>query len=213
MLSLARPTSNVRYPAAVSSASSPSILFFLIAACGACGPAPVPTSPPSPLDSAPDPVDEESDDRPFSEEEKRQSKGKLGGVWVSCWSAFQPESDPAASVERLAGACAKATSMKEIVPVRIGDQEGDSDPVERVTFHVGANRCWRVYGVGGPEVADLDVTVIDESGKVAASDSGPSRAVVIPARGPLCVERPGTYTLEIAVVQGRGKYAVQVLGD
>jgi hypothetical protein len=178
--------------------------------CGSVAPplGPIEQGGPDPL--APGDGDRE---RPFTEEERAQSRGKLGGIWVNCYQSFLPEGDPTASLARLTSACGKSTGMAAVTPVRVGEPQAQQDAVERFTFHARANRCYRVYSVGAPEVAELDVAVLDPTGHLAASDASRDRWPVVPARGPLCTEREGAYTLEVAVAKGSGAYALQVWGD
>jgi hypothetical protein len=157
--------------------------------------------------------DEDLEKRPFSEVEKAQSKGKLGGVWVQCYRLFQPRGDAAADLERLTNQCGKPTGLAPVTPVRAGDPQSPQDPVQRFVFRARAGRCYRVFAMGAPDVADLDVAVLDARGTLAAADLSHDRWPVVPARGPLCFEHEGVYTIEVAVVQGSGSYVLQVLGD
>jgi hypothetical protein len=177
----------------------------------ACGPQPEPVSPTEPLPVIAD--DSAAGEAPYTAEEKAQSRGKLGGVWVSCYSTFLAEGDPTSSLARLAEACGKATGMRATAPARSGEAQNEEDAVERFTFPARANGCYRVYAVGAAEVVDLDVALVDPAGKVAASDRSATRWPVVPARGPICAEAEGVYTVEVAVTRGRGPFALQVWSD
>src|SRR5215470_13804597 len=69
----------------------------LVSLCVACGPTTPPESPEGAhqMDVLAMPAPEQ--ERPYSEEEKAQSHGKLGGIWVNCYRSFQPDPDPAAA--------------------------------------------------------------------------------------------------------------------
>lgn len=158
-------------------------------------------------------IHSEPTSRPFSEEEKAQSHGKIGGVWVACYQTFKPEGDAAADLARLTSACGRPTGLAAITPVRVGETQAAEDAVERFAFLARAGRCYRIFAVGAAEVADLDVAVLDAKGKLAAADLSRDRFPVVPPRGALCVERDGTYTLEVSVAEGSGSYALQVWGE
>jgi hypothetical protein len=157
--------------------------------------------------------DEDLEKRPFSDIEKAQSKGKLGGVWVQCYRPFQPRGDAAADLERLITQCGKPTGLAPVTPVRTGDPQSPQDPAQRFAFRVRAGRCYRVFAMGAPDVTDLDVAILDARGALTANDLSHDRWPVVPARGPLCFEHDGAATIEIAVVQGSGSFVLQVLGD
>ncbi len=151
--------------------------------------------------------------RPYTEKEKAQSRGKLGGVWVQCYRLFQPRGDAAADLERLTTQCGKPTGLAPVTPVRAGEPQSPQDAAQRFVFRVRAGHCYRVFAVGAPDVADLDVAVLDARGALTANDLSHDRWPVVPARGPLCFEHDGVSTIEVAVVQGSGAFVVQVLGD
>jgi len=177
----------------------------------ACGPQPEPVSPTEALPIIAD--DAAKSDTPYSAEERAQSRGKLGGVWISCYATFLAEGEPTSSLSRLAESCGKATGMHAAAPARAGEAQTEEDAVERFTFPVRANGCYRIYAVGAAEVVDLDVALVDGAGKVAATDRSTTRWPVVPARGPLCADAEGVYTVEVAVSRGRGPFALQVWSD
>jgi hypothetical protein len=184
---------------------------LVVAVVAGCAPGTTPGGAAEPAREAT--LDERPRDAGFTDEERSQSRGKLGGIWIDCYRSFQPEADAGAALARLTGACGRATGMKAITPVRIGEPQTQQDAVERFTFEARADRCYRVYGVGAADIGDLDVAMLDGSGKLAASDASRDRAAVVPPRGPLCAPAAGTYTLEVAVTRGGGPFALQVWGD
>lgn len=188
------------------------VFAFLCAGCPAV-PGPGSPTPGGDRDPGYSPGDEGDATAPFTEEERAQSRGKLGGIWVNCYKGFSPDADSSSSLTRLVGSCGKPTGMAPVTPVRIGETQSAQDAVERFTFLARQGRCYRVFAVGSTEITDLDVALLDPSGRVAASDVTRDRWPVVPARGPLCVPREGVYTLEVAVVAGSGGYVLQVVGD
>jgi hypothetical protein len=189
------------------------VAFLAPFALAACGPTTPPTSPEGPHDSRQLVTESSEQERPYSEEEKTQSHGKLGGIWVNCYRSFQPDADATAALGHLTSVCGKPTGLGPVTPVRAGEPQAQQDPVERFTFHAKSGRCYRIFTVGAPQVGDLDVAVLDPSGRLAASDVSRDRWPVVPARGPICADREGVYTLEVAVAQGSGSYVLQVWGD
>ncbi len=155
----------------------------------------------------------EGDPRAFTDEEKAQSRGKLGGPWVSCYATFQPTGDARADLGRLAAGCGRPTGLAPITPVRTGEAQGREDPVERFTFQARGGRCYRFFAVASAEVGDLDVAVLGPDGRLAANDVSRDKWPVVPARGPLCVDDDGVYTIEVAVAEGTGSYALEVWGS
>lgn len=151
--------------------------------------------------------------RPFTREERAQSRGKLGGAWMRCYRAFRPTDDAPADLGRLTAACGPPNGMSAVTPVRVGELQAEDEPSERLTFRARGGRCYRFFAVGTPDVADLDLAVLDPDGRLAAADGSGDRFPVVPPRGPLCVERDGVYTVEAAVVRGSGTFVLQVWGD
>lgn len=189
----------------------------LVAAVALLGCAPLPPETPLTLDdtslltSMRD--DEDLEKRPFSDAEKAQSRGQLGGVWVQCYRLFQPQGDARADLARLTAQCGRPTGLVPVTPVRDGEPQAAEDAVERFVFRARAGRCYRIFAVGAPDVTDLDVAVLDARGNLAAADLSHDRWPVVPPRGPLCFDKEGVYTIEVGVIQGSGGYALQVLGD
>jgi hypothetical protein len=157
--------------------------------------------------------DQDLEKLPFTDEEKTQSRGKLGGVWVTCYRTFLPTGEPSADLARLTAACGRPTGLVPLTPVKLGEPQTHEDPVERFTWKGRGGRCYRVFAIGAAEVTDLDLTILDESGRPAASDLSHDRWPVVPARGPLCLERDGVLGLVVAVANGKGSYVLQILSD
>jgi hypothetical protein len=181
------------------------VLAFALAGCGNARPETSRVATPN--------GDDDLEKRPFSDVEKAQSKGKLGGVWVACYRPFQPRGDAATDLARLIAACGKPTGLAPVTPIRTGEVQHAEDPAERFVFRARAGHCYRLFAIGAPGVTDLDVAVLDPRGKLVASDLSHDRLSVVPARGPLCFDQEGVSTIEVSVASGGGAYVVQVLGD
>src|SRR5438552_861783 len=92
------------------------------------------------------------DTRPYSEEEKAQSHGKLGGVWVTCYRSIQSAgegqpTDPETELARLTAACGRPTGLAAVTTMHTGETQSDKDASERFTFRARAGRCYRVFAV------------------------------------------------------------------
>lgn len=182
----------------------------------AIGCQPVPIGPALPTNDAIIEAPREGGDlesRPFSDEERAQSKGKLGGVWVQCYRAFQPAGDASNELAHLAAMCGKSTGLRPLTPPRTGETQSESDPTDRFVFRVRPGHCYRVFAVGSPEVVDLDVAILDAKGHLVAADLSHDKFPVVPPRGPLCFDQAGVYSIEAAVTQGAGTYALQIWAD
>jgi len=175
------------------------------------------TIPPNPganrntiVHDGPNPSDVETD--PYTEEEKKLSKGRLGGLWESCYAAYRIKDGAEKDIVRLTDGCAKATGMKAVAPTRTGELSDTGTPA-RATFVAQPGKCYRVYTTTSSTVTDLDVAVMDPDGRLTVLDRTNDGFPVVPSRGPMCPDRPGVYTVEVTVVKGRGQYALQILSD
>ena len=137
---------------------------------------------------------------------------RTGNAWSDCYRRFQPTSDPAGDLDRLAAACAAPAGMRALTPLHDGAAQGASDAAERFQIRVRKGRCYRAFAVGAPGVEDLDVAVYDASGQLAAADVSRDRWPVVPPRGPACAEHDGLFTVAVAVRRGYGPYVMQVWG-
>lgn len=131
----------------------------------------------------------------------------------ACYASFQPGVDPAGDLQRLAAACASPLGLRAVTPVWRGEAQTEESEAERLTFLGRAGRCYRVLSVGEPSVADLDVAVLDGGGDIAAADVSDDRFPVVPTGGLLCLHKDERFTIQAAVVRGRGSYLMQVWGN
>ena len=141
------------------------------------------------------------------------ARGEAQNPWSSCYGSFSPGLDPAADLARLAAACAAPAGFTAITPVYIGEPQSEDAPEDRLTFLGRAGRCYRVFSIGGPSVADLDVAILGPDGRIVAADASRDRFPIVPSRGPLCLQDDQNLTIHVAVVQGAGSYLMQVWGN
>ncbi|MBL8604005.1 MAG: hypothetical protein JNK72_18910 [Myxococcales bacterium] len=85
-----------------------------------------------------------------------------------------------------------------------------------VAATVVAGHCYRIIGVGGAGVRDLDLYLRDMSGRVIDQDRAPDNYPVIGLDRQLCIpagmgNQPAQ--LEIVMFSGRGEVGVQVFGS
>jgi hypothetical protein len=73
--------------------------------------------------------------------------------------------------------------------------------------------CFRVLGTGGPGVTDVDLLLFGPDGDERQQDVLPGRPPVIGLHYPICPEHKGEYPLQVRMVEGQGRAAVQVLRD
>lgn len=190
------------------------VVLSAVASTGCPGP-PSRTRPPATFDPLPDDDEEDLEGSGgFTDEEKAQSRGKLGGIWLDCHAQFRVREGAHRDVERLAKACGPPTSLVPVTEIREGDEQSATGAADRLTFSVkGGGRCYRVFAAGDGTVQDLDLALVDDDGSLITTDRQTGPAVVLPPRGPLCLDRAGSYTLEVSVARGAGAFALQVWGD
>ena len=135
------------------------------------------------------------------------------GAGDRCDAAFQPGDDAPADLARLTAACGPPSGLEPVTPVQVGAAQAEADPSERFTFRARGGRCYRFFSVATPDVADLDLAVLDPDGRLSAADASGDRFPIAPPRGPLCVDQDGVYTVEVAVIRGSGSFVLQVWGD
>lgn len=70
--------------------------------------------------------------------------------------------------------------------------------------------CYKVVGLGGEGVEDLEVRVYDPNDVMLERDTTDAPRLVIGRVRPICPAESGTYRIATRVVRGRGEFAVQV---
>ena len=78
-----------------------------------------------------------------------------------------------------------------------------------VTVDAQPGRCYRVIGVGGAGVRDLDLRLRDMNGNVLDQDVATDNFPVIGLQRPLCLNWAGTFQIEVIMYSGGGEFGVQ----
>lgn len=82
-----------------------------------------------------------------------------------------------------------------------------------VTVTAAQGRCYRIIGVGGPGVQDLDLRLRDMSGNVIDQDVATDNFPVLGLNRPLCLNWTGTFQVEIIMYAGGGDIGVQAFAQ
>ncbi len=78
-----------------------------------------------------------------------------------------------------------------------------------VTVSIAPGRCYRIIGVGGPGVQDLDLRMRDMSGNVIDQDVATDNFPVLGLNRQLCPSWTGTFQVEVIMYSGGGEIGVQ----
>ena len=89
-------------------------------------------------------------------------------------------------------------------------QQGEHQFVQ-VTAAPG--RCYRIIGVGGPGVRDLDLRLRDTSGNIVDQDVATDNFPVLGLNRPLCLNWTGTFQVEVIMYSGGGEFGVQAFAQ
>ena len=127
---------------------------------------------------------------------------------MRCFSGFQPRTDPAKDVLRLATMCGPSNGMRALTGITAGKLL-PGQPAEH-SFSVAAGDCFRVFAVAGPEIRDLDVEVLDRRSRKLAADVLDDRWPVVGAAGPVCAVDTGRFRAVVSTPEGGGQYAIQI---
>jgi hypothetical protein len=134
-----------------------------------------------------------------------------GGIFETCYQTFHPTGNAKNDLMQMTSLCGKSTSMKAVTPILEGTQS-QSDAIARYTFHGELGRCYRIFSASDRGVRDLDMAVLDPTHAVIGHDTNEDAFPMLNPDGPLCLTRPGTYTVLVSVERGSGHYALQVWG-
>ena len=137
-----------------------------------------------------------------------QPSEPVGGRWVSCYANYRPTSTPERDLARLVASCGPENGMVPVGPMVSGDA---ADAAEDHRLEAGAGDCFRIFAVADTFVADLGIEVINPRGKAVTWDRNGDRWPVLNPDGPFCLFDAGTYTVRVRALQGKGRYALQVL--
>jgi len=105
-----------------------------------------------------------------------------------------------------------AQGMAAVLPLSRGTLQEHGTQSYAVQMTPG--QCYKIIGVGGPGVIDLDLKLYDPSNQVIDEDVATDNYPVIGLRQdhPLCPQTAGQYRLEVVMYQGQGDFGVQVFG-
>lgn len=78
-----------------------------------------------------------------------------------------------------------------------------------VTVTASPGRCYRIIGVGGVGVRDLDLRLRDGSGNVIDQDVATDNFPVLGLQRQLCLNWAGSFQVEIMMYSGGGEFGVQ----
>lgn len=78
-----------------------------------------------------------------------------------------------------------------------------------ITVDAQPGRCYRIIGVGGAGVQDLDLYLRDMNGNVLDQDVATDNFPVLGLQRPLCLNWQGTFQVEIRMYSGGGEFGVQ----
>lgn len=132
-------------------------------------------------------------------------------TWSACYRGFEPHGIPRADLIRLTHACGALGGMQPLTPIAL-QYQAEGDPAHHYALDVPpGGGCYRVYATGDAHVTDLDLLISDTAGPITG-DASPDPWPVLPPQGPLCLDAPGRYLLEVSVAQGAGYYALQLWG-
>jgi hypothetical protein len=133
--------------------------------------------------------------------------------WTQCYAGFRQTGNPRGDLARLTRACGKLGGMRPVTRVLLRHQAA-SEPAARYTFYVThVPSCYRIFAAADRHIADLDLLLHGPDGDRLVGDLTHDAWPVLPPHGPLCLDVPGLYMLEVSVFQGTGHYAVQVWGS
>lgn len=82
-----------------------------------------------------------------------------------------------------------------------------------VTVTATPGRCYRIIGVGGQGVRDLDLRLRDQSGNVVDQDVATDNFPVLGLQRPLCLNWTGTFQIEVIMYSGGGEFGVQAFAQ
>jgi hypothetical protein len=135
---------------------------------------------------------------------------RVGGPWVRCYGGFHPAGDPVKDVTRLSLLCGPENGMHRLSKRPIEGELREAGPAVAEAFDAHRGECYRVFAVGAPSVADLDVVVRSSRGSAVAADHVDDRWPVVQPDRPFCPLEDDRYTVEISAKKGSGRFAAEV---
>ena len=84
---------------------------------------------------------------------------------------------------------------------------------QMVSVTATPGRCYRIIGVGGAGVRDLDLRLRDMNGNVVDQDVATDNFPVLGLQRPLCLNWTGTFQIEVIMYSGSGEFGVQAFAS
>lgn len=106
-----------------------------------------------------------------------------------------------------------AQGMNPVMPLTRGNLTNSGTQNYAVQMQPG--HCYKIIGVGGPTVQDLDLKLYDPNNNTTPIDQdiATDNFPVIGLQHPLCPTAAGAYRLEVVMFTGQGEFGVQVFGN
>lgn len=104
-----------------------------------------------------------------------------------------------------------APGMTPVLPTAYGTLE--TSRAQNYSVPLAPGRCYKIIGVGGAGVEDLDLKLYDARGALIDQDIATDNFPVIGLQRPLCPATAITVRLEVIMYAGRGPYAVRVFSQ
>ena len=132
--------------------------------------------------------------------------------FASCHNDVKTGADLVAGVTAMAKGCAGSMKMHQ-VGTTVQGSRGNLDPPNVIPLHAEASHCYRVYGLSEDALKDLDIAIMDSSGKECAEDGSDSPDAVVLEDGAVCFTSADDVKVNVASGSGAGKYAVEIWSD
>jgi hypothetical protein len=71
-------------------------------------------------------------------------------------------------------------------------------------------KCFKIIGVGGEGVTDLDLYLFDPNGVALQQDTETDAYPILGLESPICPQTAGQFRVQVRMYQGTGDFAVQV---
>lgn len=124
------------------------------------------------------------------------------GLWAEpfCWSLVTRTGDAAADLEALASHC--AVGMTPITPVASIDVQAGTPKILPLFLPPGS---YRIMAAASKSIADLDLELLDNTGKAISADLTPNDALpIVPPHKLLTLTDPKQLSLKFVAVKGSG---------
>ncbi len=101
-----------------------------------------------------------------------------------------------------------AAGMTPATPILRGTlTEGATQDFQAV---MQAGKCFKIIGIGGMSVQDLDLKLFDPNGVQLQQDVATDNYPALGVESPICPSIAGAYRLQVQMYRGSGEFGVQV---